>query len=72
MNRARLRRSPGLPIFADDLADVVATWRHLLELGVSIGFPAHREPSSADAIRRIRDAAPGSAEHAREVLWHVT
>jgi hydroxyacylglutathione hydrolase len=64
MNRAPLRLSPGLPIFADDLDDVVASWRHLLALGVSRVFPAHGKPFSADVIRRIVDAYParGPAE----------
>lgn len=56
MNRAPLTLSPGLPIFADDLEEVVQSWRRLLELGVTRVFPAHGRPFSADVIRRILDA----------------
>lgn len=53
MNRAPLRWSPGLPIFADDLEEVVRSWRRLLDLGAQKVYPAHGKPFSADVVRRI-------------------
>ena len=56
MNRMPLRMSPGLPIFADDLDEVIRSWHRLLELGVKTVYPAHGKPFSADVMRRILDA----------------
>ncbi len=61
MNRAPLTLSPGLPIFADDPAEVLQSWRRLLDLGAQRVFPAHGKPFSADVIRRILDSAAGEA-----------
>jgi glyoxylase-like metal-dependent hydrolase (beta-lactamase superfamily II) len=55
MNRFPLRLSPGLPIFADDVDQVVRSWRRLLEHGVKTVFPAHGEPFSADVMRAALD-----------------
>ena len=41
MNRFPLRLSPGLPIFADDPAAVVSSWKMLIKLGASTVYPAH-------------------------------
>ena len=41
MNRFPLRMSPGLPIFADDPAAVVSSWKMLIDLGASTVYPAH-------------------------------
>jgi glyoxylase-like metal-dependent hydrolase (beta-lactamase superfamily II) len=41
MNKFPLRMSPGLPIFADDPAAVVSSWKMLIELGASTVYPAH-------------------------------
>jgi glyoxylase-like metal-dependent hydrolase (beta-lactamase superfamily II) len=53
MNRLPLRLKPGLPIFADDLAEVRRSWQRLLEYPVSRVFPAHGREFSVDVIRRI-------------------
>ncbi len=44
MNKFPLRLSPGLPIFADDPAAVVTSWKMLIELGASTVYPAHGKP----------------------------
>ena len=41
MNKFPLRLSPGLPIFADDPAAVVNSWKMLIKLGASTVYPAH-------------------------------
>jgi glyoxylase-like metal-dependent hydrolase (beta-lactamase superfamily II) len=41
MNKFPLRLSPGLPIFADDPAAVVSSWKMLIDLGASTVYPAH-------------------------------
>ena len=52
MNRFPLRFSPGLPIFADDLDAVAASWQLLLAHGARTVYPAHGKPFPAEVIRR--------------------
>ena len=52
MNRFPLRLSPGLPIFAEDPAAVVESWKSLLELGATTVYPAHGKPFPAEVIRK--------------------
>jgi glyoxylase-like metal-dependent hydrolase (beta-lactamase superfamily II) len=52
MNRFPLRLVPGLPIFADDLNAVSASWKLLLAHGARTVYPAHGKPFSAEVIRR--------------------
>jgi glyoxylase-like metal-dependent hydrolase (beta-lactamase superfamily II) len=47
-----LRLSPGLPIFAEDLGQVKASWKTLLDAGAETVYPGHGKPFSADAMRR--------------------
>jgi len=56
MNRIPLTLSPRLPIFADDPAQVVRSWRRLLELGAETVFPAHGAAFPADVIRSLLPA----------------
>jgi len=52
MNGFPLRLSPGLPIFAENLAQVKESWRTLLDAGAEMVYPGHGKPFSADAIRK--------------------
>ncbi len=52
MNRFPLRFFPGLPIFADDLDAVSASWQLLLAHGARTVYPAHGKAFSAEVIRR--------------------
>ena len=52
MNKFPLRVSPGLPIFAEDPARVLESWRQLLQAGARTIYPAHGEPFSAEVMRR--------------------
>lgn len=52
MNRLPLRFSPGLPIFADQPAAVIESWRSLLEQGAKTVYPAHGKPFPASIIAR--------------------
>lgn len=52
MNRLPLRRTPGLPIFAEDTVAVVDSWRRLLQAGARTVYPAHGKPFPAEVIRR--------------------
>jgi len=52
MNRFPLRLSPGLPIFADDPAAVVGSWKRLIELGASMVYPAHGRPFPISIIEK--------------------
>ena len=52
MNKFPLRRSPGLPIFAEDWDKVKESWKMLLDQGAKTVYPAHGEPFPADIIRR--------------------
>jgi len=51
MNGFPLRRTPGLPIFADDAAEVIHSWHRSLEAGARIIYPAHGKPFPADVLR---------------------
>ena len=46
-----LGRRPGLPIVADDLPTVRASWRMLLEQGVITAYTGHGGPFPAEAMR---------------------
>ena len=52
MNRFPLRLSPGLPIFAEDQAAIVESWRSLLDQGATTVYPAHGKPFPAEVIRK--------------------
>jgi glyoxylase-like metal-dependent hydrolase (beta-lactamase superfamily II) len=51
MNKFPLRLSPGMPIYAENLQMLIASWQALLEEGVKTVFPAHGDSFSADIIR---------------------
>jgi glyoxylase-like metal-dependent hydrolase (beta-lactamase superfamily II) len=51
MNRIPLRLSPGLPIFADDMAQVKRSIEKVLAAGAKTIFPAHGKPFPADVLR---------------------
>jgi hydroxyacylglutathione hydrolase len=52
MNLWPLRPGPGLPIFVEDIRQVRASWRLLLNEGMKKVFPAHGKPFPADVIRK--------------------
>jgi glyoxylase-like metal-dependent hydrolase (beta-lactamase superfamily II) len=52
MNKFPLRLSPGLPIFAEDPAEVVRSWKLLLDHGASRVYPAHGKPFAAAVIEK--------------------
>lgn len=52
MNAFPLRLSPGLPIFAEDMESVKASWKKLFNLRVKTVYPAHGKPFSADIMRK--------------------
>ncbi len=51
MNEFPLRLRPGLPIFAEDVEKVEASWRRLLDEGAKTVYPAHGKPFAADVMR---------------------
>ncbi len=52
MNRFPLRMSPGLPIFADNPAAVVSSWKMLIKLGAATVYPAHGRAFPITVIER--------------------
>lgn len=52
MSAFPLRMSPGLPIFAEDLDGVKASWKKLFGMGVKTVYPAHGEPFAAEIMRK--------------------
>jgi glyoxylase-like metal-dependent hydrolase (beta-lactamase superfamily II) len=52
MNRLPLRRTPGLPILAENIEKVKESWRHLIELGTTIVYPGHGKPFSIEVIKK--------------------
>jgi glyoxylase-like metal-dependent hydrolase (beta-lactamase superfamily II) len=59
MNGLPLRLNPGLPIFAEDMQQVRASWALLLSKGARRIYPAHGKPFPADVIRKAL-VVPGS------------
>jgi glyoxylase-like metal-dependent hydrolase (beta-lactamase superfamily II) len=53
MNAIPLRRSPGLPIFAEDLQMVKNSWKLLIHNGVKQVYPAHGKPFPVKIIQDI-------------------
>ena len=47
-----LRFTPGLPILAENMAEVRGSWKLLLDKGTKRVYPAHGKPFSADIIRK--------------------
>ncbi|MDI7275327.1 MAG: hypothetical protein QME94_05075, partial [Anaerolineae bacterium] len=65
-----LRRHAGLPIVADDLDAVAASWRRLLAQGVVTAYPGHGRPFPAEGMRpivaaRAASVPPQEGSHAR-------
>ena len=52
MNSLPMRLSPGLPVFADNLPQLIDSWRKLLKKGVKSIYPSHGGPFSPDIIRK--------------------
>lgn len=52
MNKFPLKRSPGLPILADDIAKVKESWQQLLRLNVKTVYPGHGHPFSVEIIKK--------------------
>ncbi len=52
MNKLPLRRNPGLPVLASDIAEVKESWRRLLNLGAKTVYPGHGRPFSAEVIKK--------------------
>ncbi|UCG44798.1 MAG: hypothetical protein JSV58_05230 [Candidatus Bathyarchaeota archaeon] len=52
MNKFPLRRTPGLPVLADDIKRVKESWKHLLKLGVETVYPGHERPFSVEKSER--------------------
>ena len=52
MNDWYLRLTPGLPILADDINQVVESWRKILPLGIKRIHPAHGMDFAVDIIQK--------------------
>lgn len=52
MNKFPLRRSPGLPILADDIEKVKESWQRLLRLNVKTVYPGHGLPFPIEIIKK--------------------
>jgi len=52
MNKLPLRRTPELPVLADDIETVKQSWKHLLELGAEKIYPGHGKPFPVDVIKK--------------------
>ncbi|MCD4707215.1 MAG: MBL fold metallo-hydrolase [Candidatus Sabulitectum sp.] len=52
MNMFPLRLSPGLPIFAEDMSDVIRSWELLISKGATVIYPAHGKPFPVSKIER--------------------
>ncbi len=52
MNGFPLRLNPGLPILAENMQKVRASWKVLLDQGAKTIYPAHGKPFSVDIIQK--------------------
>lgn len=52
MNDWYLRRTPGLPILADDIGMVVESWKKILPLGIKRVYPAHGMDFDVDVMKK--------------------
>ena len=52
MNSMPLRLSPGLPIFAENLPQLIESWRKLLEKDIKSIYPSHGGQFSPDIMRK--------------------
>jgi glyoxylase-like metal-dependent hydrolase (beta-lactamase superfamily II) len=57
-----LRRHPGFPYVAEDLGLIAASWRLLLERGISRVYPGHGRPFAAEAMRTVVERGPARGE----------
>jgi len=53
MNAFPLRFGPGLPVLAEDMEQVRASWRKVLAAGAVTIYPAHGKPFPAEVMRNI-------------------
>jgi hydroxyacylglutathione hydrolase len=53
MNRFPLRLRPGLPVLAEDMDKVRASWEKLLDAGARVVYPAHGKPFPSEIMRRV-------------------
>jgi glyoxylase-like metal-dependent hydrolase (beta-lactamase superfamily II) len=52
MNSLPMRLSPGLPIFAENLPQLIESWRKLLEEDIKSIYSSHGGPFSPDIMRK--------------------
>jgi glyoxylase-like metal-dependent hydrolase (beta-lactamase superfamily II) len=52
MNKFPMRLSPGLPIFAENMPQLIDSWKALLEEDIKSIYPSHGGPFSPDVMRR--------------------
>jgi hydroxyacylglutathione hydrolase len=52
MNGLPFRLKPGLPILADDIEMVKASWRKMLKMDLKTIFPGHGKPFPAEVMRK--------------------
>jgi hydroxyacylglutathione hydrolase len=51
MNAWFLRRTPGLPVLAQDMQSVVGSWKKLIQMGAKQIFPAHGDSFAVERIQ---------------------
>jgi glyoxylase-like metal-dependent hydrolase (beta-lactamase superfamily II) len=56
MNDWYLRSTPGLPVLADDVHLMIASWRKILPMGIQTVYPAHGAEFPAAVIRKEIEA----------------
>jgi hydroxyacylglutathione hydrolase len=52
-NNLPFRLKPGLPIFAEDIDRVKASWKSIIDQGASTIYPGHGDPFSVEIIKGI-------------------
>jgi glyoxylase-like metal-dependent hydrolase (beta-lactamase superfamily II) len=52
-NNFPFRFRPGLPIFAEDIDEVIESWKSLIQRGTRMIYLAHDDPFPVDVIKNI-------------------
>jgi hydroxyacylglutathione hydrolase len=55
MNKIPLRRTPGLPVFADDWPTLIASWKMLSKKAIKTIYPAHGNSFSFEIMKEELD-----------------
>ena len=78
MNKVPLRFTPGLPIFAEDIHRVKASWKKLMKMGAETIYPGHGKPFTdfkgaiSKSKKKVRDYMKNKEKTGIDLLKKIT